>query len=71
MKDMHINPEEAVNIHQDIGSQYSIAVQWGTFQLPSEPIDDPPLKLKNALAKKGISPGEFAILRIGETRKID
>jgi N-acyl-phosphatidylethanolamine-hydrolysing phospholipase D len=70
MKDMHINPEEAVQIHQDIGSLYSIAVQWGTFQLTSEPIDDPPLKLKNALASKGIPEEKFEILTIGETRQV-
>jgi N-acyl-phosphatidylethanolamine-hydrolysing phospholipase D len=70
MKDMHINPEEAVQIHQDISSNHSIAVQWGTFQLTSEPIDDPPLKLKNALAQKGIPQEKFEILRIGETRKV-
>jgi len=49
MKDMHINPDEAVQIRQDINSRYSIGIQWGTFQLTSEPIDDPPLKLKSAL----------------------
>lgn len=70
MKDMHINPEEAVQIHQDIGSQYSIAVHWGTFQLSAEPIDDPPLKLKNALTQKGIPAEKFEILDIGETRQI-
>ena len=70
MKDMHINPEEAVQIHQDISSQHSIAVQWGTFQLTSEPIDDPPLKLKNALIRKGISPEKFELLSIGETKNI-
>ncbi len=68
MKVMHINPEEAVQIHEDIGSQYSIAVQWGTFVLTSEPLDEPPKKLKEALDKKGISPTEFEIIKIGETK---
>ena len=70
MKEMHINPEEAVQIHQDIKSLHSIAVQWGTFQLTSEPIDDPPLKLKEALDRKGIPAGDFELLKIGETREI-
>ena len=67
---MHINPEEAVQIHQDIGSLHSIAVQWGTFQLTSEPIDDPPLRLKNALSGEGIPENKFEILTIGETKQI-
>jgi N-acyl-phosphatidylethanolamine-hydrolysing phospholipase D len=70
MKDMHINPAEAVQIHQDINSRHSIAVQWGTFQLTSEPIDDPPQKLKEARDQNGIPAEEFELLKIGETRKI-
>ena len=70
MKEMHINPAEAVQIHQDIKSQHSIAVQWGTFQLTSEPIDDPPLKLKEALAREKIPSEEFELLKIGETKVI-
>jgi N-acyl-phosphatidylethanolamine-hydrolysing phospholipase D len=70
MKDMHINPEEAVQIHLDIKSEHSIAVQWGTFQLTSEPIDDPPLKLREALAEKNIPTGKFEFMKIGEIRAI-
>ncbi len=70
MKDMHINPDEAVQIHQDINSRYSIGVQWGTFQLTSEPIDDPPLKLKAALEKRKLPPETFELMKIGETRVI-
>ena len=70
MKEMHINPAEAVQIHQDIKSQHSIALQWGTFQLTSEPIDDPPLKLKEALIREKIPSQEFELLKIGETKVI-
>jgi len=70
MKDMHINPAEAVQIHQDIGARYSLAVQWGTFPLTAEPIDDPPAKLRQALGEKNISPARFEILHIGEVKTI-
>ena len=70
MKDMHINPEEAVQIHQDIKAEYSIGVQWGTFQLTSEPIDDPPIKLEEALVLRNIAAEEFELLGIGEIRVI-
>ena len=70
MKDMHINPEEAVQIHQDIKAKYSIGVQWGTFQLTSEPIDDPPIKLEEALVLRNIASEEFELLDIGEIRVI-
>jgi len=70
MKDMHINPAEAVQIHTDIRSPYSLAIQWGTFQLTAEPIDDPPIKLRAALADKDIPAELFEIIKIGETKII-
>lgn len=70
MKDVHINPPEAVKIHDDINSQYSLGIQWGTFQLTAEPIDDPPLKLKEALIKNNLPLASFETIKIGETRRI-
>ncbi|VDI05605.1 N-acyl-phosphatidylethanolamine-hydrolysing phospholipase D [Mytilus galloprovincialis] len=31
MKPQHINPEEAVKVHTEVGSKCSIAIHWGTF----------------------------------------
>ena len=42
MKQAHVNPEEAVTIHQDIDSRYSFAIYWGTFAMADEPVDEPP-----------------------------
>lgn len=42
MQPVHVNPEEAVRIHQDVGSRLSLAMHWGTFRLTLEPLDDPP-----------------------------
>ena len=41
MKQAHVNPEEAVKIHKDIDSRYSVAIHWGTFILTDEPVDEP------------------------------
>ena len=42
MKDMHCNPEEAVQIHLDVKSQKSIGMHWGTFlDLTDEPLEEP------------------------------
>lgn len=70
MKDMHINPTEAVQIFQDIKADSAIGIQWGTFQLTAEPIDDPPVKLREALAAKGISQDKFETMKIGEIKVI-
>jgi len=68
MKPQHINPEEAVLIHQDIRSKQSMGIHWGTFVLTDEPEDEPPKKLKEELEKRNLSTDSFIALNIGETR---
>lgn len=36
MRAQHVNPEEAVKIHQDVKSKFTIAIHWGTFALANE-----------------------------------
>lgn len=36
MKYQHVNPQEAVQIHRDIQSRFSIAIHWGTFAISNE-----------------------------------
>ncbi|MEZ5661810.1 MAG: MBL fold metallo-hydrolase [Burkholderiaceae bacterium] len=67
MSDQHVNPEEAVMIHQDVGAQLSVGVHWGTFELTDEPLDQPIGDLAAALKKYDIDPTAFRLLRHGET----
>jgi len=67
MKSNHVNPEEAVQIHKDVGSRKSVAIHWGTFVLTDEPLDEPPLRLEKELLKQGIPAAEFLVLKHGET----
>lgn len=71
MKSHHVNPDEAVQIHKDINSEYSVAMHWGTFILTDEPLDEPPAKLEEALNKNNINESKFEVYRHGETRYID
>ena len=71
MKEMHMNPEEAVMTHKDVRSRQSIAVHWGTFVLTDEPLDEPPVRLREALRNEGISESDFMVLKHGETVLID
>ena len=36
MEFQHINPQEAVEIHEDIKSNFSLGIHWGTFNLSYE-----------------------------------
>ena len=67
MGPVHVNPPEAIRIHQDTNSQQSIASHWGTFKLSDEPIGEPPLYLEKALKEAGLDKKEFLIMKFGET----
>jgi len=70
MKVMHVNPEEAVQIHRDLRARYSVAMHWGTFILTDEPLDEPPYKLDAARRAAGVTPEEFFVMKHGETRDL-
>jgi L-ascorbate metabolism protein UlaG (beta-lactamase superfamily) len=67
----HVNPEEAVQIHRDIGSRLSVGIHWGTFQLTDEPIDQAATDLGAAREKLGVGSREFITLRHGQTLRLD
>ncbi|MGD9390858.1 MAG: MBL fold metallo-hydrolase, partial [Thioalkalispiraceae bacterium] len=71
MKPYHVNPEEAVKIHRDIHSRYSVGMHWGTFILTDEPLDEPPIKLAEALKKYQLPESKFEVYKHGETRFLD
>ena len=71
MRYHHISPEEALQVHLDIGSKKSVAIHWGTFILTDEPLDEPPKRMKKALKEKGLREGDFLILKHGETVVLD
>ncbi|MGB0646587.1 MAG: MBL fold metallo-hydrolase [Bradymonadia bacterium] len=71
MKDMHINPSEAVQIHKDVCSKQSFAMHWGTFPLTAEPPGAPATELALALERSAIDQSQFCTLQIGETRPMD
>lgn len=70
MKAQHANPAEAVQIHQDLNSQRSLGVHWGTFALADEAPDEPPRALATARRAAGVADEAFFVLAIGETRRL-
>ncbi len=66
---IHVNPEEALQIHQDIGARQSLGIHWGTFILTAEEIDEPPRRLAQALKNAGLPLDSFSVFAVGETRR--
>ena len=68
MKAMHCSPEEAVQIHLDVGSRRSVGMHWGTFlDLTDEPMEEPPERLRKAVEAKNLDPQSFTTMKHGET----
>jgi L-ascorbate metabolism protein UlaG (beta-lactamase superfamily) len=65
MKAQHQNPEEAVAGFDLCGAQHAVAHHWGTFQLTNEAREEPPARLADALAEKGIAADRFRVLNPG------
>lgn len=65
MKPMHMNPAEAVQVHQDVGARTSVAMHWGTFRLTDEGRDDPVEALAAARRAAGVDEQAFRILPPG------
>ncbi len=70
MKEQHVNPEEAVQIHLDLAAKRSIGVHWGTFDLTDESLDQPPKDLAVARSAKGLPRETFDVMAIGQTLKL-
>ncbi len=71
MKDVHLNPAEAVQAHLDLEARQSVAMHFGTFQLTPEAIDAPPAALAEALRARDLQPGRFRVLDCGDSLSIE
>ena len=71
MRPHHMDPDEAVCAHVDLGGPMTLGMHWGTFQLTDEAIDEPIRRLAQACSTAKIAPERFAVLRHGETMVLE
>src|SRR5262249_45207311 len=67
MKDIHMNPAEAVQAHLDLGTKQSLGMHFGTFQLTTEAIDEPEGALSLACVNQRVPGAQFRTLEFGES----
>jgi len=67
----HTNPEEALNIAQDLKSKKVLGMHWGTVVLSLEPIMEPPARFKDNAEKYGFSKKDAMIFKIGQVSKLN
>ena len=53
-RDVHMNPEEAVQAFIELGAKKLVPMHYGSFRLSYEPIDEPPRRLVSCAREHGI-----------------
>lgn len=66
MAPIHCSPTEAVQIHQDIRAEQSVAIHFGTFALADDGEHEPIDELTRALGQANIPVSQFSVLKEGE-----
>jgi L-ascorbate metabolism protein UlaG (beta-lactamase superfamily) len=70
MSPIHCSPAQAVRIHDDIRSQQSVAIHYGTFPLADDGENEPVEELRKVLTTKPQVDTRFWTLREGEGRLV-
>ncbi len=70
MRAVHMNPQEAVRLHQDVHARLSMGVDWGTFRMCDDPVEAALTDLPAAREAFGVADDAFVLFAIGETRKL-
>ncbi|KAJ3165250.1 hypothetical protein HDU88_004335 [Geranomyces variabilis] len=67
LRHQHVDPDEACQIHEDLGASYSLGVHWGTFMMSDEHYMDPPKHLQEARIRRGLPEGAVFTSTLGQT----
>ncbi|MFT4584080.1 MAG: N-acyl-phosphatidylethanolamine-hydrolyzing phospholipase D [Gammaproteobacteria bacterium] len=70
MKTVHLTPEEALDVVEDVKANAAIGMHWGTVQLTDEDPFEPPERFRAAASARGWSANRAQIMRIGATQPL-
>lgn len=69
MAPVHMNPDEAVQAHRELGAQRSIGMHFGTFRLTDEAIDAPVERLRRICLVQDVV--NFDVLDVGASTSLN
>lgn len=77
MQVVHLDPDEAVRVYQDLVATHPgaplplmLGIHWGTFRLTTEAMDEPPRRTAEQWRAVGFDPDRLWIAKFGETRRV-
>ncbi|MFT4563976.1 MAG: N-acyl-phosphatidylethanolamine-hydrolyzing phospholipase D [Gammaproteobacteria bacterium] len=70
MKPVHLTPEEALAVVDDVKADVAVGMHWGTVQLTDEDPFEPPERFRAAASARGWSANRAQVMRIGETKPL-
>jgi N-acyl-phosphatidylethanolamine-hydrolysing phospholipase D len=62
----HVNPEEAIQLYEDVQGRLLVPMHWGTFGMNREPFREPSERLLREALRRGLEE-QIAILSPGQT----
>jgi N-acyl-phosphatidylethanolamine-hydrolysing phospholipase D len=62
----HVNPEEAVQVFEDVRGRRFVPMHWGTFDMNREPFREPPRRLLREAHRRGLEE-RVSVLSPGQT----
>ncbi|MEU8887978.1 MBL fold metallo-hydrolase [Streptomyces sp. NPDC048442] len=68
LRDVHLDPEEAVRACTDVGARRMAPMHWGTFVLSAEPVLEPLTRVRAAWDRAGRPREELWDLPVGSSR---
>nr|WP_228396529.1 MBL fold metallo-hydrolase [Streptomyces sp. RB17] len=71
LRDVHCDPEEAVQATLDLGARRMAPMHWGTFILSAEPVLEPLTRVRVAWEKAGLEREDLWDLPIGASKVLD
>ena len=67
MGPIHVNPEEAIQIHKDVNAEISFGMHFGTFPLADDGMEEPIDDFSKAIKKPENAGVNFKLLKEGDT----